>query len=97
MENLVGMMPLLLMIVVIYFFFIRPQAKKQKEQNNFIHELKKGQEVVLNSGIMGKITKIDKDTNIVQLQIDQKTFMKVLKSSISKEYSDSLNSSSAEK
>ena len=94
MESLVGMMPLLLMIVVIYFFFIRPQSKKQKEQTNFVNDLKKGTEVVTGSGIIGKITKVD-ETPIVQLQIDQKTFVKVLKSTISKELTDALDTSEA--
>lgn len=75
--------------LVFYLFFIRPQAKKQKEQGNFVTELKKGDEVVTGSGIIGKINKIE--DNLVHLQIDQKTFIKILKSSISKELTDALN------
>ena len=88
MENIAGMLLLLLMVVVIYFFFIRPQSKKQKAQNNFINDIKKGDEIVTGSGIIGKITKVE--DNIVAVQIDQKTFIKVLKSSISKELTDGL-------
>jgi preprotein translocase subunit YajC len=43
-----GLSSLLLMavmFVIFYFFFIRPQMKKQKDQNNFQSELKKGDEV----------------------------------------------------
>ena len=76
--------------LVFYLFFIRPQAKKQKEQGSFVTELKKGDEVVTGSGIVGKINKIE--DKIIHLQIDQKTFIKVLKSSISKELTDALNS-----
>lgn len=76
-------------ILVFYLFFIRPQAKKQKEQGNFVSEMKKGDEVVTGSGIIGRINKID--GNIVHLQTDQKTFLKVLKSSISKELTDQMN------
>lgn len=82
-----------LIFLVFYFFFIRPQAKKQKAQNTFITEIKKGDEIVTNSGIIGKVNRID--DNIVQIQIDQKTFVKVLKSAISKELTDSLNKSEA--
>lgn len=74
--------------LVFYFFFIRPQQKKQKDQNNFVNEIQKGDDVVTNSGIVGKINKIE--DNIVHLQIDQKTFIKVLKSSISKELTETL-------
>lgn len=88
MENLAQMLPLILMVVVIYFFFIRPQAKKQKAQGVFIEEMKKGDEVVTGSGIIGKITKIENE--IVSIQVDQKTFIKVLKTTISKELTEGL-------
>lgn len=73
--------------IIMYFFFIRPQVKKQKAQNAFTTEMGKGDEVVTGSGIIGKITKIE--ANVVHLQIDQKTFIKVLKGAISKEMTDS--------
>jgi len=75
--------------LVFYLFFIRPQAKKQKEQGNFINEVKKGDEIVTGSGIVGKINKIE--DNVVFLQVDAKTFIKVMKSSISKELTDAYN------
>lgn len=73
--------------IVFYFFFIRPQAKKQKAQGNFVNEIAKGDEVVTGSGIIGKINKID--DKVVHLQVDQKTFLKVLKTTISKDLTDS--------
>lgn len=81
---LVQQLPFLVLIMaVFYFFFIRPQAKKQKEQGNFIKELEKGDEVVTASGIIGRINKVD--GNVLHLQIDQKTFIKVLRSAVSNE------------
>ena len=49
----------IIMIALMYFFFLRPQAKKNKEQNDFAANLKKGDEVVTASGIIGQISKID--------------------------------------
>ena len=73
-------------LLVMYFFFMRPQIKKQKEQNTFLDDLKKGDEVVTSSGIIGRISKMDvKD---MTLQIDQKTFVKILPIAISKEMTD---------
>jgi len=86
-----GMMNLIFfggIILVFYFFIIRPQQKKQKSQNTFMSDLTKGDEVVTASGIIGKISKIE--DNIVSLQIDQKTFLKVLKSAISKDMTDAI-------
>lgn len=86
-----GMMNLIFfggIILVFYFFIIRPQQRKQKQQNVFMKELAKGDEVVTSSGIVGKISKIE--DNFVSLQIDQKTFIKVLKSAISKDMTDAI-------
>lgn len=94
-EGIGGMWPLLLMFVVMWFFFIRPQNKKQKEQQAFISsEIQKGDEVATSAGIIGRISKID--GNIVTLQIDTKTFMRVTKGAISKEMTASINATESE-
>ncbi len=85
-----GMINLIFMAVLFslfYFFFIRPQAKKQKEQIAFMNAIQKGDEVVLSSGIIGQVNKIE--DSVITLQIDPKTFVRVLNSSISKEMTDS--------
>jgi len=56
---LTGQAPLLiLMIGVMYFVMIRPQMKKQKEHRAMIEALAKGDEVVTNGGLLGKVSKI---------------------------------------
>ena len=92
--SIVGYLPLILMALVIYFFFIRPQSKKQKEQNTFVTGMEKGDEIVTASGIVGKINKID--DRIVTIQVDSKTFLKVAKTSISKEMTDSVLNAKAD-
>ncbi len=73
-----------LILIVFYFFLIRPQMKRQKETQKFQESLREGMEVVTNAGIIGKVTKID--GNIVRLMIDEKTFMRVVRQSITGEY-----------
>jgi len=80
------MIPFLLIIVVMYFFFIRPQSQKQKAQLKFVEEMTKGKEIVTTSGIFGKITKIDGD--MVTLEVSPKTYIRVVKSAISKELTE---------
>lgn len=90
--NLLGSLwPLLLMFVVVFFFFIRPQAKKQKEQAKFLDSLEKGEEVVTNSGFIGRINKIE--GLIVTLNLGEKTFVRVTKGSISKEMTEAFRKS----
>ena len=86
-----SLLPLLLMFVVIFFFFIRPQVKKQKEQAKFLESLDKGEEVVTNSGIIGRINKID--GSIVTLGVAEKTFIRITKGSISKEMTEAYRKS----
>lgn len=88
-SSIIQMLPMIGIIIVIYFFFMRPQQKKQKEQANFITGLEKGDEVVTMAGILGRVNKIEGD--IVTLQIDTKTFIRVVKSAVSKEMTEQAN------
>lgn len=85
---IMSFLPLIGIVVVFYFFFIRPQQKKAKQQTSFMEELAKGDEIATASGIIGKINKIDEKT--ITLQIDQKTFIRVLKATVSKEMTEAL-------
>lgn len=80
---------LMVMLIVIWLFFFRPQAKKQKAQAKFVEEMKKGDEVVTSSGLIGRINKIE--DNIVTMDIGNKTFIRVLKSSVSREMTEAVN------
>lgn len=89
-----GMINLVFMAVLFslfYFFFIRPQAKKQKEQIAFMNAIQKGDEVVTSSGIIGQVNKIE--DNIISLRVDEKTYVRVLNSSVSKEMTDAYRKS----
>ena len=54
-------------IALFYFMLIRPQMKRQKEHKKLVTELAKGDEVVTNGGLLGKVTKIGEDFMDVQL------------------------------
>lgn len=81
--DILSFLPLVLMFVVVYFFMIRPQQKKQKEQKNFIANLKKGDNVITTGGIYGRIVEIDNDS--VTLDIGKSTRMRVAKPFVSRE------------
>jgi preprotein translocase subunit YajC len=54
-----------LLIAVMYVFFFLPQIRKQKKQKKFIDELKKGDKIVTNGGIHGKISELKDLTAII--------------------------------
>ena len=85
--------PLLMILVVFYFFMIRPQMTKQKEQQSFADSLEKGKEVVTASGIIGKINKID--GGVVTLEVANGTFIRLVKSAISKEMTEAFAAKTA--
>jgi preprotein translocase subunit YajC len=88
MGQLVNMLPLLMIMVVFYFFILRPQNTRQNDQKTFLDGIAKGDTVGLASGIIGKINAIEGP--IVTIEIDKNTFIKVTKTSVSKEVTDSL-------
>lgn len=65
--GLMGLLPIILMFVVLWFLMIRPQMKKAKEHQKLVSELAKGDEVVTQGGIAGKIVKIGE--NYVTLEV----------------------------
>jgi len=75
--------------LVFYFFMIRPQQKKQKDQKNFISEIKKGDNVVTIGGLHGKVYALSDDT--VTIEVDKSVKLTFEKSSISLEASKRAN------
>lgn len=80
-----GLFPVVLIIVVFYFFMIRPQLKKQKEENKFKSELKRGDRIVTTGGIHGKIADLRENTVIIEVEGGNR--LKIEKTSISKDFS----------
>jgi preprotein translocase subunit YajC len=76
-----GPLPMIVMIFVLfYFLMIRPQQKRAKEHTTMLGALKRGDVVVLQSGIVGKITKVD-DTE-ASVEIAPTVNVKVVKTMI---------------
>jgi preprotein translocase subunit YajC len=67
MGQLGSFLPLLAILVVFYFLVMRPQQKKYKLHQAMINELKKGDKVVTNSGIAGRITKVGEQFFTVEI------------------------------
>lgn len=57
-------LPLILIFVVFYFLMIRPQQKRAKEHKKMLEALRRGDNVLTSGGILGKVTKVDSDTEV---------------------------------
>ncbi|MFP4542745.1 MAG: preprotein translocase subunit YajC [Bacteroidota bacterium] len=66
-----SMMPTLIMfglvIAIMYFMLIRPQQKRQKEHQNMIQSIKKGDKIITNAGMHGLVTNVGDKTLTVQI------------------------------
>ena len=91
MESLPGLMLPIGMIVILYIvLMVLPQRREQKKVQDFLGNLKKNDEVILQGGIMATIINIQKDSEFVTVRIDETTNakMKVLRSAILKVVAD---------
>lgn len=77
--------PLLIMLGIFYFLLIRPQQKRQKETDDMLKVLRKGDKVRTTGGIRGEIFELSE--NDVTLQIDAKVKINVLRSNIASKIS----------
>ena len=78
-----GLEPLImlgLLFVLFYFLLIRPQAKRAKEHKQMVESLSKGDEVVTNGGILGRISEID--DSFLTLEIASGTEVKLQRNAI---------------
>jgi preprotein translocase subunit YajC len=77
----VQMVPFLLILVIFYFVLIRPQQKRAQEHTKFLDQLKKGDDVITDSGLFGTVVGID-DSSVV-LKVADNVRVKYLKSKVS--------------
>ena len=68
------------MFALMYFLLIRPQQKRAKDHKNLLKELKKGDEVVTNGGVIGKIKAVDE--SFAEIEIASGVSIKVQKQGI---------------
>ncbi|MEO5650521.1 MAG: preprotein translocase subunit YajC [Ginsengibacter sp.] len=79
-----------LMILVFWMFMIRPQAKKAKQQKQFMQNLQKGDKIVTIAGIHGTVNKINEDGTFM-LEINPGSYIKMEKSAVSMEMTANMN------
>ena len=81
MEAIGQFMPLILIFAIMYFLLIRPQQKKVKEHQSMVDALRRGDKVVTQGGLIGKVTKV-KEENEVEVEIAEGVKVQVVKSTI---------------
>ncbi len=78
--GLLNLIMLVVLFVVFYFLLIRPQTKRAKEHKQMVEALAKGDEVVTNGGLLGKI--ISLGDNFIVLEVDANMQIKVQRQAV---------------
>lgn len=77
---LVQFLPLIALVVLFYFLMIRPQQRRMKQHQQMLSALKRGDSVVLSSGMVGKVVRVEEKE--VGLEIATGVTVKVVKTMI---------------
>ncbi len=81
MEALGQFIPLILIFAIMWFLLIRPQQKKLKEHKAMVEAVRKGDQVITQGGLIGKITRV-KDADEVEIEIASGVRVRLVKSTI---------------
>ena len=73
--------PLILIFAIMYFLLIRPQQKKMKEHQKMVESLRRGDVVVTQGGLIGKVAKV-KENNELDVEIADGVKVRVVQSTI---------------
>lgn len=74
--------PLILIFAIMYMLLIRPQQKKAKEHKAMVEAVRRGDQVVTQGGIIGKVAKV-RDEREVDVEIATGVKVRVIKSTLS--------------
>jgi preprotein translocase subunit YajC len=65
---LVSLLPFILIFVIMYLLILRPQQKRQKQHQEMFKNVRRGDTVVTNGGLVGKVTKVV-DDDVVEIEL----------------------------
>jgi preprotein translocase subunit YajC len=79
---LVQLLPFIMILGIMYFLIIRPQQKKLKDHRDMISAIKRGDTVVTGGGIVGKVTKVIGDAELL-VELAEGVRVRVVRGTIS--------------
>jgi preprotein translocase subunit YajC len=74
-------LPIVLMFAIVYFIVLRPMSKQEKDRKKRVEGLKKGDQVVIGGGILGRISNLD-DPKVAVVEVADKVKIRVLRKDI---------------
>lgn len=81
-DILFSLLPFVLIFIIMYFLILRPQQKRVKSHQEMIANLRRGDQVTLSGGVIGKITKVVDDQTI-EMEIAENVRIRAAKQFVS--------------
>ena len=81
MEAFAQFIPLILIFAIMYFLLIRPQQRKLKDHKKMVESLRRGDMIVTQGGLIGKVTKVKED-NELEVELSEGVKVRVVQSTV---------------
>jgi len=86
MDILSQLLPFVFLIAIMYFIIIRPQQQQAKKHSQMLEELKKGDKIVTNGGLIAVIYKVEEA--FFSIKLNDNAIVKITKDAIARKYED---------
>lgn len=74
--------PLILIFAIMYFLLIRPQQRKVKEHQAMVAALRRGDQVVTQGGLIGRVTRVKEGEGEIEVEIAPNVKVTVIRSTV---------------
>ena len=81
MEAFAQFVPLILIFAIMYFLLIRPHQRKLKDHKKMVESLRRGDMIVTQGGLIGKVTKVKED-NELEVELSEGVKVRVVQSTV---------------
>jgi preprotein translocase subunit YajC len=81
MDAFAQFIPLILIFAIMYFLLIRPQQRKVKQHQEMVKALRRGDQVITQGGLIGKVSKV-KDDDEIEVELAQGVTVRVVRQTV---------------
>jgi preprotein translocase subunit YajC len=81
-DFILQLMPIVLMIVIFYFLLFRPQQQRMKAHREMVENIRRGDTVVTQGGLVGRVTRVKDDGVEIEVELAENTRVRVIKSTV---------------
>jgi preprotein translocase subunit YajC len=81
-DFILQLLPIVLMIVIFYFLLFRPQQQRVKAHQEMVSNIRRGDTIVTQGGLIGRVTRVKDDGVEIEVEIADNTRVRVVKSTV---------------